>query len=81
MWEGLGECVAEARAEHDDELRDRVISNAISVKTNMIQRKVISRDQPTAMSGLSASTGSWAGEAARGFFGGVGTAALPFLIH
>lgn len=81
MWEGLGECIAEARAEHDDELRDIVISNAIAVKRDMMQKRIMSRDLLTAMSGLSASTGSWGGEAGRGFFGGDGTAALPFLIH
>lgn len=32
MREGLGECIAEARAEHDDELRDTIISNAIFMK-------------------------------------------------
>ena len=81
MWEGLGERIAEARAEHNDELRDRVISNAIFVMRNMAPKRIMSRDLLTAMSGLSASTGSWGGEAGRGFFGGVGTAALPFLIH
>lgn len=47
----------------------------------MIQKENMLRDLLTAMSGLSASTGSWGGEAGLGLLGGVGTAALPFLIH
>lgn len=81
MWEGLWERIAEARAEHDDELRDTVISNANFMKRNMMQKDNMFRVLLTAMSGLSASTGSWGGEAGLGFLGGVGTAALPCLIH
>lgn len=58
MWEGLGECIAEARAEHDDELRDTVVSNAIFIKRVMIHKEMMFGDLLTAISGLSASTGS-----------------------
>ena len=81
MWEGLCECVTEARTEHHDELRVNMVSNATgSFPETCRQRE---RVRLTAILGLSARTYSCGGEAGRFFFGGGETsltAALePFL--